>query len=116
MVWPGADFSTKTQPSMISRHWTGLAKKDRADDYIAHLKNETFRQLDAIDGFVEASILKRELGDGIEFLIITKWRSVEAIKQFAGENFETAVVPKTAQEMMIRFDTVVKHYDVNYTM
>lgn len=101
---------------MISRHWTGLAKKDRADDYIAHLKNETFEQLDTIDGFVGASILKRELDEGVEFLIITKWKSVEAIKQFAGENFETAVVPKKAQEMMIRFDTVVKHYDVNFTM
>lgn len=101
---------------MISRHWTGLAKKDRTDDYIAHLKNETFEQLDTIDGFVGASILKRELAEGVEFLIVTKWRSVEAIKQFAGENFETAVVPKKAQEMMIRFDTVVKHYDVNFTM
>ena len=100
---------------MISRHWRGLAKKDRADDYIAHLMNETFKQLDTIDGFVEAYILKRELAEGVEFLSITNWRSVEAIKQFAGESFETAVVPKTAQEMMIHFDTVVKHYDVSYT-
>ena len=100
---------------MISRHWTGIAKKERADDYIAHLKNETFKRLDSINGFIDASILKRELSEGVEFLIMTKWSSLEAIKQFAGENHETAVVPKIAQDMMIRFDTTVKHYEVNFT-
>ena len=57
---------------MIARHWTGLVKKDRADEYIAHLKNDTFKQLANIDGFIDASILKRELPDGTEFLIITR--------------------------------------------
>ena len=97
---------------MIARHWTGLVKKDSADNYITHLINDTFKQLAKIDGFIEASILKRELSEGTEFLIITKWDSPEAIKQFAGENYETAVVPKIAQEMMIRFDKQVKHYEV----
>jgi len=97
---------------MIARHWTGLVKKDRADDYIAHLINDTFKQLARIEGFIKASILKRELFEGVEFLIITNWRSLEAIKQFAGENSESAVVPKKAQEMMIRYDQQVKHYEV----
>lgn len=97
---------------MIARHWTGLVKKDKADDYIAHLTNDTFKGLTRIDGFIEASILKRELQEGIEFLIITKWDSSAAIKQFAGEHYETAVVPKIAQEMMIRYDKQVKHYEV----
>lgn len=99
---------------MISRHWTGLVKKGREDEYLAHLKNETFKRLYQIEGFVNASILKRELTEGTEFLIITKWDSLEAIKQFAGENYETAVVPKIAQEMMRRFDKLVKHYEVNF--
>ena len=100
---------------MITRHRTGVAKRDKADDYIDHLKNETFKRLGAINGFIDATILRRELPEGVEFLIITKWRSLEAIRQFAGENYESAVVPKSAQEMMIRFDTVVKHYEVNFT-
>ena len=99
---------------MIARHWTGIVKKDKANDYIAHLKNETFKTLATINGFIEASILKRDLPEGVEFLIITKWRTFDAIKQFAGENYETAVVPIAAQDMMVRFDTVVKHYEVNY--
>ena len=99
---------------MIVRHWTGLAKKDKADDYINHLKNDTFKKLANIEGFIEASILKRELHEGTEFLIITKWDSLKAIREFAGEKYEDAVVPKIAQEMMIRFDKLVKHYEVNF--
>ena len=97
---------------MIARHWTGLVKKDRAGEYIAHVTNDTLKKLAMIDGFIEASILKRELLQGIEFLIITKWDSSEAIKQFAGENYETAVVPEIAQEMMIQYDKQVKHYEI----
>jgi heme-degrading monooxygenase HmoA len=99
---------------MISRHWTGLVKKGREDEYIAHLKNETFKKLYQIEGFVNASILKRELTEGTEFLIITKWNSLKAIREFAGEKYEEAVVPEMAQEMMIRFDKQVKHYEVNF--
>src|SRR4026208_407668 len=99
---------------MISRHWTGLIKKGREDEYIAHLKNETFKRLYQIEGFVNASILKRELSEGTEFLIITKWDTLKAIREFAGEKYEDAVVPKIAQEMMIRFDKLVKHYEVNF--
>lgn len=99
---------------MISRHWTGLVKKGREDEYIAHLKNETFKKLDQIEGFVSASILRRELTEGTEFLIITKWDSLDAIMKFAGENYEVAVVPTIAQEMMISYDLYAKHYQVNF--
>ena len=101
---------------MIARHWTGIVKKEKADDYVTHLRNETFKTLAGIIDFIDASILRRDVPDGVEFLIITKWRSFDAIKHFAGENYENAVVPVAAQEMMVRFDTLVKHYEVNYTM
>ncbi len=65
---------------MIERHWKGIAKKDRANEYIAHLQNVTFRQLQSIAGFISAKILKREVQDGIEFMIVTEWKNFDAIK------------------------------------
>lgn len=100
---------------MISRNWTGLCKKESASDYILHLRKDTFRKIKTINGFIRASILKREVSDGIEFLIVTEWQSLDAIKQFAGEDHDTAVVPPTVQEMMVRYDEKVKHYDINFT-
>jgi heme-degrading monooxygenase HmoA len=97
---------------MISRHWTGVARKERGNEYIIHLQNDTFKKLNAIQGFIDARILHRELQEGTEFLIITDWESIAAIKQFAGEQYSTAVVPQLVQDIMVRYDKEVRHYEV----
>ena len=97
---------------MIARHWKGIAKREEADNYIAHLKEDTFPKLSSLKGFVSASILRRNTDKGIEFLIITLWESLEAIQQFAGESVHTAVVPAVAQAMMVEYDTEVSHYEI----
>jgi heme-degrading monooxygenase HmoA len=100
---------------MISRHWKGLAKPDQAQNYINHLKTETFPKLSKIDGFVEASILTRAAVSGTEFLIITVWESMEAIERFAGVPADVAVVPESVQAMMIEYDRKVIHYEIEET-
>jgi heme-degrading monooxygenase HmoA len=97
---------------MISRHWRGLAKPDRAADYEEHLRNETFPALKKIEGFVDASILRRRLASGVEFLVVSHWVSPEAIAKFAGADVEAAVVPEKAQAMMIEYDRRARHYEV----
>jgi heme-degrading monooxygenase HmoA len=97
---------------MISRHWRGLAKPEHADDYVEHLRTDTIGQLSKIPGFVSVSILRRKVQQGVEFLILTNWQSMEAIEQFAGHDLETAVVPERVQEMMIEYDRRVRHYEL----
>ena len=97
---------------MISRHWRGLSKASRAGDYVAHLRRETLPQLRRIAGFVDVSILRRNTDTAIEFLVVTRWTSMAAIRQFAGDDFVTAVVPPEVREMMIEYDQAVRHYDI----
>ena len=97
---------------MIERHWRGTTSHENSDSYIRHLVDQTFPQLAAINGFKKASILKRTTVRGIEFLVITEWESVDAIKNFAGENMDPAVVPELVREIMIEFDEKVEHYEV----
>ena len=97
---------------MISRHWCGIARPAVADRYVAHLREETFPKLARIEGFVDAAILRRTVADGVEFRIVTTWTSFEAIRNFAGANPETAVVPEQVQAMMVSYDRTVAHYDV----
>ena len=97
---------------MISRHWRGLAKSTHADEYVEHLRTETFPQLSSILGFVNASILRRKVREGVEFLIVTSWESINAIEQFSGREPEAAVVPEKVQKMMIEYDHRVRHYEV----
>ena len=97
---------------MISRHWKGVAKPEEADHYIHHLRNDTFPKLAKIGGFISASILRRSVPKGTEFLIVTTWQSMEAIRQFAGESVHIAVVPPEVQAMMVDYDREVAHYEI----
>ncbi len=97
---------------MISRQWRGLAKLAHADAYVEHLRKETFPQLSKIPGFIDASILRRTVGDGVDFLIVTRWDSIEAIQRFAGRDTEVAVVPQSVQGFMIEWDRKVRHFEV----
>jgi heme-degrading monooxygenase HmoA len=97
---------------MISRHWRGIAKPLHADEYVQHLRSETFQELSRIRGFIGASILRRNVERGVEFLIMTNWESIEAIEQFAGRDSEIAVVPEKVQNMMLDYDRRARHYEV----
>ena len=97
---------------MISRHWRGVARAEEADTYCRHLQNDTFPQLSRIPGFVAASILRRPVAQGIEFVIVTTWESIGAIRQFAGEPEDIAVVPAAVQAMMVEYDVKVAHYEI----
>jgi hypothetical protein len=68
--------------------------------------------LRTIAGFVDASILRRNVDPGVEFLIVTRWSSLLAIHKFAGSHVVTAVVPPEVQAMMIEYDRTVRHYEV----
>lgn len=97
---------------MISRQWTGIVRRAEAERYVAHLKKDTFPKLSRIAGFQSAAILRRDVADGVEFRIVTTWASLDAIKRFAGDNPEVAVVPDVAREMMATYDRTVAHYEV----
>ena len=97
---------------MIERHWKGIARIDQSDYYIKHLITETFPKASLMKGFVKATILKRPVAEGVEFLIITTWDSIEAVRQFAGDQVEVANVPTAARAMMVTFDEFARHYEV----
>jgi hypothetical protein len=52
----------------------------------------------------------------VEFLVVTEWENIEAIQEFAGGNADIAVVPQVAQDMMVRYDPVVRHYTGVFTL
>ena len=97
---------------MISRQWRGLAKSSHADRYVEHLRAETFPRWKRFRGLSAASILRRSVPTGVEFLVVTTWESIDAIHSFAGTDVETAVVPPRVQEMMVEYDNRVRHYQI----
>jgi len=99
---------------VIARIWKAQATSDRAADYVEHFKAAVAPELRAIRGFEGATILRRALADHVELSVITWWASREAIRAFAGDAVETAVVDDTAARMLIAFDREVEHHGVAF--
>ena len=97
---------------MIARMWRGSAIRERANDYIKHLQESVTPELRQIDGFREIYLLRRDSSEGVEFLVITLWESMEAIRKFAGENPEVAVVAPAARVLFREYDAKVKHFEI----
>jgi len=104
------DRFSESVPRVI-RQWKGIVKPGLADEYIRHLNEETVPSLRAIPGFGYASILRREVEEGTEFQVVTGWRSLDAIRAFAGDDITVAVVPPAAQKLMVRYDDRAVHYE-----
>lgn len=98
---------------MIARVWRCMAETDEnVAAYIDHFNHAVLPELRQLDGYNGAYILRRELDDGIEVKVMTLWVSKDAIRAFAGENLETAVVEPAARAVLREFDTVVTHYEI----
>ena len=97
---------------MIARMWQGSAIRERADDYVKHLQKSVVPGLHQIDGFKGIYLLRRESSDDVEFVVLTLWESMEAIRKFAGENPEAAVVTPAARVLFREYDAKVKHFEI----
>ena len=97
---------------MIARIWRGWALLATADDYQRHYETEVSGRLRAVAGFRGARLLRREDGDEVMFTSITFFISLDAIRGFAGDDYELAVVEEAAQQALSRWDERVSHHEV----
>jgi len=97
---------------MIIREWRGRASSSQAGAYPKHFREKVVLELRQVPGFAGAQLARRQIGDKIEFLVLTRWRSMDAIRAFAGTDVEKAVVEPDAVAALIEFDGRVQHYEV----
>jgi len=104
--------------NMITRVWHGWTKPENADAYESLLKSEIFLGIQnrQIAGYRGIHLFRRNLDDEVEFITIMWFESIEAIRTFAGEDYEVAVVPPNARALLSRFDTRSQHYEVKAEM
>jgi heme-degrading monooxygenase HmoA len=97
---------------MIARIWHGYTKPENADAYEAMLKPEVLPGISRVKGYRGSYFLRREQGSEVEFITILLWESLEALRDFAGPNYETAVVPPERRKVLSRFSERASHYEV----
>jgi heme-degrading monooxygenase HmoA len=97
---------------MIFREWRARATASRVQEYTEYFRRRVLPELGAVDGFLGASLLRENRPEEVEFVVITRWASMAAIRKFAGEEVEEAVVHPEAAAMLKSFDRIVRHYDM----
>ncbi len=97
---------------MIARMWRGFAFSKKAEEYVKHLQMSVLPELRQIDGFKEIYLMRRDISEEVEFIVITFWESMDAIHKFAGEDAEIAVVAPAARPFFREYDSMVKHFEV----
>jgi heme-degrading monooxygenase HmoA len=96
---------------MISRLWRGWTSAENAGAYQQLLTTKILPGIHRVKGYRGAYLLRRNVAEGVEFVTLTLWESMEAVRAFAGENHEVAVVPPEARALLSRFDATSLHYD-----
>jgi heme-degrading monooxygenase HmoA len=97
---------------MIVRTWRGRATPSNPTAYIEHFRANVLPELNAIAGFRGATLLAEHRPDRVEFLVLTRWESMAAIRAFAGADPTRAVVEPEAVAALTDFDKTVQHYEL----
>jgi len=98
----------------VCRLWRGWTTPENADAYERIVRSEVIPGIEArkIPGFRNIDLMKRELGDEIEFQTLMWFDDLDPIKAFMGEDYSVSHVPPAAQAMLNRFDSHAAHYEV----
>jgi heme-degrading monooxygenase HmoA len=98
---------------VIARIWHGWSRGEKADAYGRLVSDEVLPSINRIEGFAGYDLLRAEHEDGeVEFVTVTYFESLDAVRAFAGEDYEAAVVPPEARALLTRFDERSRHYEV----
>ena len=99
---------------MILRIWHGWTEPANADAYEALLEEEIFVGIGdrKIPGYLGIQLLRRNVGSEVEFVTLMTFEDLDAVRQFAGEDYDVAVVPPKARALLARFDQRSQHYEI----
>jgi antibiotic biosynthesis monooxygenase (ABM) superfamily enzyme len=103
--------------AVIARVWRGWATPENAPAYERLVSSKVLPGIArrGIQGYRGAYLLRRELGDEVEFSTILLFDSIDALREFGGDDYEKAYVPPQAREVLSRFDETSAHYETLMT-
>lgn len=97
---------------MIARVWKGAVRREDADAYAEYMRGTGIAGYESTPGNHGAWMLRRDDGDLTEFVMFTLWESLDALRAFAGDDYETAVFYPEDDRFLVRRDEQATHYDV----
>ena len=109
---PSPSSTASKQASLIARVWHGVTEAAHADEYAAYLERTGARECRATPGNHGVYVLRRIKQNRAEFTFISLWESIDAIRRFAGNDYEKAHYYPEDRDFLIELEPFVEHYDV----
>lgn len=97
---------------MIARIWHGRTRIEHADEYAEYMRETGVTGQRGTPGNRGSMIWRREIGSEAEFLVVSLWETLEAVKAFAGDRYETAVYYPEDESYLLELEPKVAHYEV----
>jgi heme-degrading monooxygenase HmoA len=97
---------------MIARHWRGWTSAEDADPYEWLLREKVLPKLRALEGYRGGYILRRASGGEVEFVVINLFDSLDAVRAFAGPEYEAAVLEPEARRLLSKAEPTAAHFEV----
>ena len=97
---------------MIGRVWRGWTSAENADAYEKLLREIVYPGLQTIEGYAGGYILRHDNQDETEFVTVNFFDSLDAVKAFAGPNYEVPVFEPEARHLLSKVEPIARHYDV----
>ncbi len=104
--------SVAGEAGAVVRHWSARASESQLPKYLDHFSKNVLPELRRVNGYLGATVSVHRTDSEAEILVETTWRSLEAIRNFAGADLEAAVVPEEAAALLTNFDRRVRHYEI----
>jgi heme-degrading monooxygenase HmoA len=100
----------------VARLWRGRTLASKADEYQAYLFASGVPKIRETPGNLGVTVMRRADGKQTEFLVISIWESIDAIKRFAGKDYEKAVILDRDREYLLEVEPNVQHYEIEKTL
>jgi heme-degrading monooxygenase HmoA len=97
---------------MIARIWHGYTTHANAEAYAATLKAEILPGILRVPGYKDSYLLQRSCGEEVEFITVMLWDSLNALREFAGADYERAIVPVERRKWLSRYEERSAHYEI----
>jgi heme-degrading monooxygenase HmoA len=97
---------------VIARIWRGAVRREDGDAYADYMKRTGVAGYVAVPGNRGVTMIRRDVGDRCEFMMFTLWDSLDAVKAFAGEDYETAVFYPEDDRFLVERDETASHWEV----
>jgi len=101
---------------MIARHWRGWTEVKNADTYEALLRNKVLPGLKSLEGYRGGYVLRHDGANEVEFVVVNMFESLDAVKRFAGEDYNVSVFEPEAKVLLSRVEPTAMHYEVRITV